>query len=85
MRFSDFSGKEIIDLNDGERLGVVGQTDLIVHPDTGQIDSMILPSSSRMLGFGKNREEIIIPWKSIRKIGPEMIIIERKQVRYYSD
>ncbi|MEX2105021.1 MAG: YlmC/YmxH family sporulation protein [Bacilli bacterium] len=85
MRFSEFSGKEIIDLNDGERIGIVGQTDLIVNPDSGHIDSMVLPASAKMLGFGKTRDEVIIPWTSIRKIGPEMIIIERKQIRYISE
>jgi YlmC/YmxH family sporulation protein len=75
MRFSEFGGKEIIDLNNGERLGVVGNSDLVIDPETGDILSIILPASS-FLSFGKKREEIVIPWKAIRKIGPEMIIVE---------
>lgn len=78
MRLSEMSGKEIIDLDHGERLGMVGQSDLVINENTGVIESMILPSSS-FLSIGKKREEIIIPWMAIRKIGPEMIIIELKQ------
>lgn len=75
MRFSEFSGKEIIDLENGERLGVVGHSDLIIDPETGEIESILLPGSS-FLGLGKKREDVVIPWKAIRKIGPEMIIVE---------
>lgn len=78
MRLSEMSGKEIIDLNNGERLGMVGQADLVINEHTGIIDSMILPSTS-FLSIGKKREEIVIPWLAIRKIGPEMMIIELQQ------
>ncbi|GAA0365819.1 YlmC/YmxH family sporulation protein [Bacillus horti] len=78
MRLSELSGKELIDLNNGERLGLVGQADLTIHEHTGSIESMILPSSS-FLSIGKKREEIVIPWRAIRKVGPEMIIIELRE------
>jgi YlmC/YmxH family sporulation protein len=78
MRLSQLSGKEIIDLENGERMGMVGQTDLLINELTGTIESMVLPAST-FLGMGKKREEIVIPWHSIRKIGPEMMIIEMRQ------
>lgn len=78
MRLSQLSGKEIIDLENGERMGMVGQADLIINELSGVIESMILPASS-FLGMGKKREEVLIPWQSIRKIGPEMMIIELRQ------
>lgn len=78
MRFSEFSGKEIIDLNNGERIGVVGQTDLLIDPATGEIDALVLPKS-RMFRISSNKDEILISWKAIRKIGPEMIIVENRR------
>ncbi|MCF6093179.1 YlmC/YmxH family sporulation protein [Microaerobacter geothermalis] len=75
MRFSEFSGKEIINLDNGERIGVIGQTDLMVDPGTGKVEAIILPGVS-LFGLGKKKEDIIIPWQAIRKIGPEMIIVE---------
>ncbi|WP_025028502.1 YlmC/YmxH family sporulation protein [Caldalkalibacillus mannanilyticus] len=78
MRLSQLSGKEIIDLEHGERMGMVGQSDLVINEHTGSIESMILPSTS-FLGVKKKREALIIPWHAIRKIGPEMMIIELRQ------
>lgn len=78
MRFSEFGSKEVIDLDNGERMGVLGQSDLIIHPETGEIESIVLAGSS-FLGFGKKRNEVIIPWNAIRKVGPDMIIVESKE------
>jgi len=77
MRFSELNGKEVIDLNNGERIGVVGHTDLVINPETGEIKAMILPSGS-FFGIKKQKEEIYISWHAIKKIGPEMIIVEQK-------
>lgn len=77
MRFSDLNGKEIIDVNSGERLGVVGNIDLVINPDTGKIEALLLPQGSLFI-LGKQKEEIYISWKSIRKIGSDMIIVEKK-------
>lgn len=74
MRLSDLSGKEIIGFDNGERMGVVGQSDLEINPVTGEINAIILPGAS-FLGLGKRKEDVIIPWKSILKIGPDMIIV----------
>ncbi|WCK52843.1 YlmC/YmxH family sporulation protein [Aneurinibacillus sp. Ricciae_BoGa-3] len=78
MRFSEFGGKEIIDLNNGERIGNVGQTDMVIDSDSGEIQAIVLPTGS-LLGLGRKKEEVIVPWESIRKIGSEMIIIETTQ------
>jgi len=78
VRFSEFSGKEIIDLDNGERMGVLGQSDLVINPESGQIESIVLSGSS-YFGFGKKKHDVVIPWHSIRKIGPDMIIVELKE------
>ncbi|MCI1692449.1 YlmC/YmxH family sporulation protein [Aneurinibacillus aneurinilyticus] len=78
MRYSELGGKEIIDLDNGERMGVVGQSDMIIDPSTGKIESIILPTGS-LLSIGRKKEEVMIPWKAIRKIGSEMIIVEMKE------
>jgi YlmC/YmxH family sporulation protein len=75
MRLSELGGKEIIGLDNGERMGVVGDADLEIDPATGRITSIILPGGS-LFGFGKRREDIVIPWNSIVKIGPDMMIIQ---------
>lgn len=84
MRLSQLSGKEIIDLQNGERLGMIGQSDLIINELTGAIESFILPATS-FLGVGRKKGEIIIPWHAIRKIGPDMIIIELREREYVTE
>ncbi|GAB7388272.1 YlmC/YmxH family sporulation protein [Bacillaceae bacterium] len=78
MRFSQLSGKEIVNLDSGERLGVLGQSDLVIDPETGAIDAIVLPAVS-FFAFGKKKNDVVIPWQAIRKIGSEMIIVELGQ------
>ncbi|GAA4701153.1 YlmC/YmxH family sporulation protein [Brevibacillus fulvus] len=78
MRFSELGNKEIIALDHGEKMGMIGNADLEIHPETGEIRSIILAAGG-LLSFGKRREEIVIPWSSIVKIGPEMVIVQLRQ------
>jgi YlmC/YmxH family sporulation protein len=73
MRWSELAEKELIALVNGERLGLMGQADLVVDPGTGKVKSLVLSSGSSL--FRKKREEITLEWGSIRKVGPEMVIV----------
>ncbi len=75
MRYKDISGKEIVNVNEGSRLGVLGQTDLEINEHTGQIESFIIPNY-KWFGLKKEGEETKIKWEAIRKIGEDMIIID---------
>lgn len=75
MRYRDISGKEIININRGARLGILGQTDLEINMETGDIESFIIPNY-KWFGLKKEGEELKLPWKSITKIGEDMIMIE---------
>ncbi|MFD1360384.1 YlmC/YmxH family sporulation protein [Lentibacillus salinarum] len=75
MRYKDMSAKEIVDIKQGARLGVLGQTDLEVDEKTGQIESFIIPNY-KWFGLKKEGAETKIKWHSIRKIGEDMIMIE---------
>lgn len=75
MRLSELSGKEMVDVKKAERLGVLGQTDLEINPATGQIEALLIPNL-KWFGFRKQGNEVRVPWKHIRKIGSEMIIID---------
>lgn len=75
MRYKEISGKEIINVSEGSRLGVLGQTDLEIDIETGEIQSFIIPNY-KWFGLKKEGEEIKISWDSITKIGEDMIMIE---------
>lgn len=73
MRFSELSGKEIINLRDGQRLGSLGECELQIDEATGLIAAVIVPPRSGLL---KRRQESVIPWTTIRRVGPEVMIVE---------
>lgn len=75
MRYKDISGKEIVNVNHGSRLGILGQTDLEINERTGQIESFIIPNY-KWFGLKKEGAETKIRWSSISKIGEDMIMIE---------
>lgn len=80
MRFSELGGKEIVDLNNGSRMGTAGQTDLVIDTNTGKIKAIILPGAT-LFGFNRKKEGMTIPWQSIRTVGSEMIIIDMQEVK----
>lgn len=75
MKLSDLGGKEIVDVKRAERLGILGQTDLEINERTGQIEALIIPSL-KWFGLRKQGGEVRVPWKHIKKIGTDMIIID---------
>lgn len=67
MRYKDISGKEIINVNTGSRLGILGQTDLQINKKTGQIEAFIVPTY-KWFGLKKEDTETIITWDMIKKL-----------------
>ncbi|MTI82258.1 MAG: YlmC/YmxH family sporulation protein [Firmicutes bacterium] len=79
MRLSDLVGKEIINIVNGARLGVIGESDLTVDMETGDIQHIILPRRTNLLNFWVDKQQIQIPWEMVRKVGDEVIIVELDQ------
>ncbi|WP_243386918.1 YlmC/YmxH family sporulation protein [Bacillus kexueae] len=75
MRLSELSGKEIVDVKRAERLGVLGQTDLEIDEESGQIKALIIPSL-KWFGLRKQGHEVRVPWHHIQKIGSDMVILD---------
>lgn len=75
MKLSELGGKEIVDVKRAERLGILGQTDLEINERTGQIEALIIPSL-KWFGLRKQGGEVRVPWRHIKKIGSDMIIID---------
>ncbi|PLR97229.1 YlmC/YmxH family sporulation protein [Bacillus sp. T33-2] len=75
MKLSELGGKEIVDVKRAERLGVLGQTDLEINESTGQIEALIIPAL-KWFGLKKQGGEVRVPWRHIKKIGNDMIIID---------
>lgn len=80
MLLSDLAGKEIINLYDGAKLGLVGDADLAISTG-GAIEAIILGSRAGFSGLwgnnsGRDRDTLVIPWQSVKKVGTEVIIVD---------
>lgn len=69
---SELASKDIINLTNGGRLGSLGDSDLLINPETGEIEAIIVPPRGR-LNKGQRME---IPWAAIRRVGPEVMIVD---------
>ena len=76
MYLSEIAGKEIVNLITGERLGVVGECDIIIDETDGSILALSIPREKGFLGRRKDKDVLEVPWRNVRKIGNDMIIIE---------
>lgn len=70
----DFKHKEVININDGKRLGFV--QDVTADLETGVITSIIVPGNTKLLNVFAGNNDIVIPWQNIRCIGDDVILVE---------
>ena len=69
-----------MNISDGRKLGNIG--DIEINLETGKIETIIIGSSGRLLGFFGKEEEIIIPWNQIVKIGTDVILVRYNDQQY---
>lgn len=76
MRFTQLQCKEVICVRDGRRLGFV--TDVMVEVPEGKVCAIVVPGPYRFLGIAGRHEDYVIPWDCIRRIGPDIILVDTK-------
>jgi len=74
LRAGDLRQKEVININDGKRLGFV--SDVEIDFTAGYIESVIVPGRSGFLGIFGRGEEYVIAWKDIVKVGDDILLVE---------
>ena len=72
MRLSDLQHKEIVNIVDGKRIGII--IDVIVN-DKGYISTLVLEDRR---GRKFSREEYNILWSQIVKIGDDIILVDTR-------
>lgn len=70
----DFKHKEVVNINDGKRLGYV--QDVTADLETGKITSIIVPGSNKIFNMFCSNNDIVIPWQNIKCIGDDIILVE---------
>ena len=76
MRLSQLMGKRIINIFDGDILGTVGDSDLVIDPESGKIQAIVLPHHGEGFWAKSERRTLNIPWDSVCKIGSEVIVVD---------
>lgn len=80
MRLCEFQEKEVINTCDCKRLGFV--VDLVIDECKGSIEAIIIPKSGKFCGFFGEVSEYIIPFRCIKRIGPDVILVEMHEEKH---
>ena len=76
FKMSELKCKEVICVADGKRLGFV--CDVELESPEGSVKAIIVPGPCRVLGLFGRKDDYVIPWQCIRRIGPDIILVELK-------
>ncbi|MDF2593055.1 MAG: photosystem reaction center protein [Clostridia bacterium] len=74
VKTSELKQKEVININDGKRLGLV--SDMEINMETGNLEAIVIPAGGKLLGFFSKENDIVIRWSSIKKIGIDVILVD---------
>lgn len=73
-KFTELHCKEVICLCDGRRLGFV--EDVRIELPEGKVAAVIVPCPCRLFSLAGRRDDYVIPWSCIRRIGPDIILAD---------
>ena len=72
MRLSDLQNKDIVNINDGKKIGNI--IDVIIDKE-GNMESLIVQKSKFITNIFSNKDEMEVKWKQIEKIGEDVILV----------
>ena len=76
MKFTELNCKEVICISDGRRLGFI--SDVRIELPEGRISALVVPGPCRLFGLLGRRDDYVIPWHCVRRIGPDIILADIK-------
>lgn len=74
MLLSELKCKDVINIRDCKKLGKI--CDIEFDHCSGCICKIMIPGDSKVLGFLRCEPDIIIPYKDIKQIGPDIILVD---------
>lgn len=79
VTLSELRTKEVIDVQDGKRLGKV--MDLEFCPVDSRITALVVPSETSFLQSLRGEKcGLVIPWENIRRIGDDVILVSTQNM-----
>ncbi len=71
MRLSDLQDKDIVNVEDGKKIGKI--IDVVID-EQGNMKALIV-QRTKMLNMFSNASEIEVKWNQIKKIGTDVILV----------
>lgn len=76
-RVGDMRDKEVINVRNGMRIGFVG--DIELNPQDARMTAVVVYGKSRFFGVLGHEEDVIIPWKDIKLIGDDTVLVDYEE------
>ena len=76
IKFTQLQCKEVICVSDGRRLGFI--EDVEVELPEGRVTALLVPAQDRFPLPVAPRDTFCIPWSSVCKIGPDIVLVDIK-------
>lgn len=77
LKNSELKMKDVIDVNRGKKLGYIDDVELEL--DKGRVKAFIIPAHQfKLLSFFTKKQDIVITWDDIKKIGEDVILVDFK-------
>lgn len=80
MRLCELREREVINTCDCKRLGCV--VDIVFDSCSGCVEAIVVPGPGRICGFWGSDSEFVIPFSCIKKIGPDIILVEIQEEKF---
>lgn len=77
VRISELRDRDVVNVNDGRRLGIISDVDL--DTESGDINAIIIPGEGGFMGVLGKKQDIIIPWDRIVKVGVDTILVDYEE------
>ncbi|NMA92865.1 MAG: YlmC/YmxH family sporulation protein [Firmicutes bacterium] len=74
IRISDLARREVVNVNDGRRLGLI--EDLELDLEQGTVKAVIIPSTSYPWGKMFRSRDYVVLWEKIVKIGIDTVLVD---------
>lgn len=72
MRLSDLQHKDVVNIRDGKKIGNI--IDVMIE-NNGTMTGLVVEKSKFLVSMFTNKDEIIINWNQIEKIGEDVILV----------
>lgn len=74
MRINELRDRDVVNVNDGKRLGVINDLDIDI--ENGNIKAIIVPGTGGLMGVLGRKQDLTIPWEKIVKVGVDTILVD---------